>query len=235
MTKVVEMEAPLGTSFDVTAWDAKQTAIEQDAVVRFVFNGREVNVDASTNLEALHRDYNNSWVLGRKVIGPNCAESLTEAEAQELAEANRVADEKERVRQAAYVEAQRQKTAALDAQIFGISIALKPGVEAEYAAYVEKNSKDGYSRGVVDYADRWARLMQAKLQQGAQLRDVAEATSHEADIDGITGFMYGCAVSALAHFWIHGDELRVWHNGQYGVSADAKGTVNPAVLTLSAA
>lgn len=73
---------------------------------------------------------------------------------------------------------------------------------------------------------------------GATVIDCAKAASHEADVEAITGFMYGCAVSILAKAWKHGDELRRWHNldtqiGTEGEAANASGgTLNPALLTI---
>ncbi|MCA9313203.1 hypothetical protein KDA08_02655 [Candidatus Saccharibacteria bacterium] len=95
------------------------------------------------------------------------------------------------------------------------------------------NNQDGYGGGVIAYAERWARLIQVEINAGKKLEDVADTTSHEADIDGITGFMYGAAVHTLATSWKHGDQLRKWHNKQYGKSEDTEGTVNPAILTVS--
>ncbi|WP_239255521.1 hypothetical protein [Listeria ilorinensis] len=42
--------------------------------------------------------------------------------------------------------------------------------------------------------------------------------------------MYGAAVAALAHCWKYGEELKKWHNGQYGHEGD--GVVNPAIITV---
>jgi hypothetical protein len=127
----------------------------------------------------------------------------------------------------------------------GEAMKIKQGQEADYAKYVEMNSKDGYSKGVVDYAEAWADLMEKAI--GAQtisnaiehtIRSVAKDTSHEADTDGITGYMYGAAVSALSRFWEHGDVLRAWHNRQYvseekATEADKTGgVVNPAIVTI---
>ena len=112
------------------------------------------------------------------------------------------------------------------------------GKETEYADYVAKNSTDGYSKAVVDYGEKWAELMEKKLASGKKLEEIATLTSHDADTDGITGFMYGCAVSALAHFWIHGESLRKWHNldtqiGNEGDKANESGGVlNPALLNI---
>lgn len=41
--------------------------------------------------------------------------------------------------------------------------------------------------------------------------DNANRLSHEADVEGITGFMYGCAVSILSQYWKYGEELRKWN------------------------
>jgi hypothetical protein len=106
-----------------------------------------------------------------------------------------------------------------------------------YAEYKRINA-DGYGGGVVRYGEAWAALMEMRLADGpmfitnASIAAVAEATQDEADCEGITGFMFGCAVQQLARFWKHGEALRVWHNVKHGVSAETTGVVNPAVLTF---
>ena len=115
---------------------------------------------------------------------------------------------------------------------------IKAGLEQEYVKYVENNSEDEYCKGIVDYGALWAKLMEDRLAQGVSIEECADNTSHDADTDGITGFMYGCAVSALAHFWKHGEALRQWHNlktqiGDEGEKANKSGGVlNPALLTI---
>lgn len=115
---------------------------------------------------------------------------------------------------------------------------IKLGMEAEYTTYVENSSKGGYSKGVIDFTERWAALMEARLDQGENLADIARQTSNEADTEGITGFMYGCAVQALAHFWEYGGQLRRWHNldcqiGNEGERANESGGIlNPAIITI---
>lgn len=114
---------------------------------------------------------------------------------------------------------------------------LKQGVEQEYGEYVEKNS-DPYGKATVEYSERWADRMEAHLAEGTDLEDIAKEASHEANIEGISAFMYGCAVSGLAYFWIHGERLRLWHNldsqiGSEGERANESGTVlNPALLNI---
>lgn len=94
------------------------------------------------------------------------------------------------------------------------------------------NNTDPYGKAAVDFARSWALIMQAKIEKGLKLKDIAEEASNKADTDGITGFMYGCAVSLLAKSWEYGEELRKWHNAEYG-QPESKGTVNPALLTIT--
>lgn len=114
---------------------------------------------------------------------------------------------------------------------------LKAGTEQEYADYKAKNT-DPYGAEVVRYGEAWADLMETHMANGQKLADCAKLASHEADTDGITGFMYGCAVKALAHFWEHGEALRLWHNldaqiNDEGVKANESGGVlNPAILNI---
>ena len=91
-------------------------------------------------------------------------------------------------------------------------------------------NNDPYGSGVVRYAERWANMMEQEMESGKSLIDIADATSHKADTEGITGYMYGCAVSILSQVWEHGEELRKWHNKEYGYDGD--GTVNPAIITI---
>jgi hypothetical protein len=97
-----------------------------------------------------------------------------------------------------------------------------------------------YGHRVMIYAEDWANFMERDMAAGQTLEACAARTSQEADTDGITGFMYGCAVSTLAAVWKHGEALRRWHNlktqiGTEGERANASGGVlNPALLNISA-
>ncbi len=104
--------------------------------------------------------------------------------------------------------------------------------KANWEKWVEINSTDDYSKGVVTYACRWAKFMQHLMYKNNKpLYLIANEASNVSDIDGISGFMYGCAVSILVQCWKYGEELRIWHNKDYGYEGD--GVVNPAVLTVS--
>jgi len=115
---------------------------------------------------------------------------------------------------------------------------LKPNKEEAYKNYKKVNESDAYSNRVVTYGEDWANLTEARINAGEQLIDVIEETSRQADTDGITGFMYNCAVQALCEFWAYGEDLRVWHNLKVqlrneGEAANKKGTVlNSAVINI---
>jgi hypothetical protein len=100
------------------------------------------------------------------------------------------------------------------------------------------NNKDGYGQAIIHYAERWADLMEAQIDNGLKLENIAKDTSHEADIEGITGYMYGAAVAVLSSCWKYGEILRQWHNletqiGNEGVEANKSGKVlNPALLSI---
>lgn len=108
------------------------------------------------------------------------------------------------------------------------------GQETAYKDWLDKNT-DPYGRACFAYAERWAELLEKKIDEIGDAKKAimehADHLSHEADVEGITGFMYGCAVNILAHCWEYGEELRKWHNKEYDYDGD--GVVNPAVLTVS--
>jgi len=100
-----------------------------------------------------------------------------------------------------------------------------------------ENNTDPYGAATVSYANMWAQMMEGLINQGSALKDIAEECSYIADTDGITEFMYGCAVSILSQCWKYGSDLNAWHNGKYGDQGEeatkSGGTINPAVLTMT--
>ena len=99
----------------------------------------------------------------------------------------------------------------------------------DYEDWKAKNT-DEYGACVFRYLENWANMMEEEINQGKNLEDVAKELSFKADTEGITGFMYGCAVNILSQCWIYGEELRKWHNKKYDY--EGEGAVNPAILTV---
>ena len=108
------------------------------------------------------------------------------------------------------------------------------GKEQDYKEWYNKNS-DPYGHACFTYAERWAELLENSIENstGEPMKvivDNADRLSCEADTEGITGYMYGMAVSILSQCWEYGEALRKWHNKEYNYEGD--GVVNPAVLTI---
>ncbi|MCA9222868.1 MAG: hypothetical protein KDA71_21260 [Planctomycetales bacterium] len=109
--------------------------------------------------------------------------------------------------------------------------------EAGWKKSVDANT-DPYGAAVISYAKRWAEQMEARIDAGESVADIAKEESRKADVEGITGFMYGCAVSILSQVWEHGEDLRRWNNldlqlGDEGEKANESGGVlNPAILSI---
>lgn len=105
-----------------------------------------------------------------------------------------------------------------------------------WAKCVATNSTDPYSYECCRYAAAWANEMEKR--GPVPVADIAQDCSRVADTSGITGFMYGAAVSMLSKFWVRGEELRRWHNrdaqvGNEGDRANENGGVlNPALLSV---
>lgn len=117
-------------------------------------------------------------------------------------------------------------------------LAIIDGKEAAWQSWLDAN-QDDYGGAVMIYARQWAQLAQAEIERmktadTQDIQGVFERTSHEADTSGVTGFMYGVAVSMLSQVWVYGGALKRWHNAQYG-KPDAEGVVNPALLTIGVA
>lgn len=201
-------------------------------------NGVTVLVNGDSNAELIFRDQQRAqsgYIEGE--VGPNSKAELT---AEDKANDKRVEAENERKRQksqAAYEKKARAHREKVEAKLANAP-AIKLADEAGWQKFKEYNSQDGYGGAVVTYSERWARLMQVEMANEKKLEDVADAASHEVDLEGITGFMHGCAVSTLAACWKYGDQLRRWHNlntqlGNEGEKAnESSGVLNPALLSI---
>lgn len=131
----------------------------------------------------------------------------------------------------------REKRAAYAAAIAASPKKMSLKDPAGWAKAKAANTDD-YGGRCISYADEWARLMESAMAQGQTIAGCAKELSHLADYDGITGFMYGAAVSILSKVWTHGKELRRWHNLDMQIKNEGEkanesgGVLNPALLTV---
>jgi hypothetical protein len=208
-------------------------------VVMQELNGVDVYVERTSSADLIMRDLHRAqkrYIAGP--VGPHPAEALTEQELASDAEIEAENNKKAKEASAVYMAEAQVKRDAFDAKML-----TAPEIEIiDMEAWQSTKDKnlDGYGGGIVAYAEWWARLMQIEIAKGKQLADIADAASHEADIEGITGFMYGAAVSILSKVWKHGEDLRRWHNLKTQIRNEGEvanqngGTLNPALLTFVA-
>jgi len=216
-----------GDTFSKVAEKAKQIATERNFTVEFEFNGVTCLVSTDTNLEWLYRDYVNSWVMEWKKIGPDCAKEYDKVTKAEFKKRQSIAEEKAAEESRQYKIKEDKERAAFEEKTANVKMELKSKEDWELGL---SNNKDAYGGCIYEYAEGWAKLMQVGMSEGKRLEDIAEKTSHEMGFLGITGFMYGAAVSILSQCWVHGEALRKWHNKEYKHEGD--GVVNPAILTI---
>lgn len=92
---------------------------------------------------------------------------------------------------------------------------IAPGKEELWEKTVEVNSHDGYSAEIIEYAERWACMMEEEIDESDAdpadvIMEVADQTSRDADVNGITGAMFQCALSVLRQTWAYGEEISEW-------------------------
>lgn len=183
--------------------------------VQMSFNDTIVVLRPNSDPEAIAKEWNDKCEQARKEY----------LESNEYKESQRLLKQKE-----------KQKELLLKG---ALAVSPKRMTIADKVAWQEwqKNNTDPYGKATIEYAERWARLMEGRIANGDTVENCAEEARHIAD-NGITGFMYGCAVNILFQVWVHGDELRRWHNldtqiSDEGEKANETGTVlNPAILNL---
>lgn len=193
-------------------------------IIAFEFNGKIILLDKDSKKDLVLRDFYTSFDIGWRVIGPEYDEEYSD----ELKKAIEEAKEEKRIKREKEDEEYRIKQDAKKDSFFkeieGEEIDLIQSIDE----YKQKN-KDPYGARCVSYAEEWARLMQVRMKD-KPLAEVYDKASHDADYDGITGFMYGMAVNILSKCWRHGEELRKLHNKEYGHHGE--GVVNPAIINI---
>jgi hypothetical protein len=239
---MVEYEVGAGSEIKETINQAIVVADREDDVCQFEFNGLKVQVSRDSNPDLIYRDWKRSMYDDDiKVIGPHPGLLSDEQilRDRELVEASE--RESQRRSEEYKLQAQAAKD-AVDGKIRDIEVQWShPEIWREY----EEKNQDFYGKGILDYAERWAKLMQKYMNDPNWVVSVenfakmAAETSHEADVGGITtGFMYNCAVNCLVRCWVAGELLRRWHNkeSQFGTEGDEAndngGILNTAMLNI---
>ncbi len=108
-------------------------------------------------------------------------------------------------------------------------------INQEFFDKAVESNQDAYGLCIIKFAIQWADLMEDLIKPGKFVSEIAEECHKIIDERpgfGITGSMYGYAVNLLANCWKYGEELRKWHNKQYG-RPDSDGVIDPAVIVIN--
>lgn len=231
-----KLNTDCGNNFhDVSKQAQEISMIKHTPIVEFDFNGVKCIVNKETNLEWLWRDYINSHLMEWKVVGPDCLFVYEPEVQEEYNKRKKLSDEKQEKQRKEWEAKERKERELFEEKTKGVEIRLAD--VRQWNEFKEKN-KDPYGACCVEYAEGWAKLMQIEIKNGSKISDCAERTSHELGFLGVTGFMYGCAVSMLSQCWEHGEELRKWHNiktqirNEGELANESGGVLNPALLSI---
>jgi hypothetical protein len=226
-----------GSSISYTVTEAIELSSLENRTISFNFNNTTISVNHDSNSDLICRDFFRAisgYIDGK--IGPYPATVLSEIEKEEDAHIEAENERKWQESQAIYDAKMDARSKTVESKLVNA-----PSIELLNDLDWQKSrdaNPSGYGGAILSYAECWARLMQVEMANGKELKDIADSTSHEADTDGITGFMYGSVVSILAQCWKHGEQLRRWHNKecQFGNEGDRAneegGVLNPALLNI---
>lgn len=214
--KTRKIEILAGDTIQNACKEAVMLSINKNMIIEFDFNGQVITALPDSNPEILVKNF------------------LDESDRRHQEYIN--SDEYKR-KQEEYERKELEKTNQLNIYLKDAPEKMTLKDESGWLSACKANT-DPYGHAVIVYAERWARLLEARISKGEVFKDIADECSHLADTEGITGFMYGCAVSILSSVWIYGEELRKWHNistqlNNEGEKANEEGGVlNPALLSL---
>lgn len=214
--KTKTIEALQGNHIDTVCQSACEMAKAENCRVQFDFNEIELTASPETDPAALSKSYSDECNRRHEayIASPEYKRQQEEAARKE-----------------------RERKSKVEAMLADAPAEMSLADPDGWAKAKAANS-DPYGGAVMTYAERWARLMEARMAKGERIADIADECSHLAVEEGITGFMYGAAVSTLARVWKHGEALRLWHNLKTQIRNEGEaanengGVLNPAMLCM---
>lgn len=109
---------------------------------------------------------------------------------------------------------------------------VKTTSKSDWEKYKREYTGD-YGEAIIRYAILWIQYMEYLTKKYEfQLSKIGDKCSRLADLEGVNYFMKNDAANIISHVWKHGEEFRKCYNAKWNYSGE--GTVNPAVLTISA-
>lgn len=200
-------ESCVGKHIDTVLQECIDLSARCGEPVEANFNGVEIVVQADSNIELLYRDWHrglSGYIPGP--VGPYPAPELTAEDLASdavIAEQHRIFWDAKEKEQKARIEKQ---CADVEREIAGIEL----DVDKEKWQIAVDANKDPYGAGCIAFAERFAKLMQARMQgDPTKLRDVADKAWRDADCDEqMSGFTASAGRSLVEQCWRWGAKLR---------------------------
>jgi len=212
-TSGVRMQVMLGYDFDYTSKEAKKFSIANNLICSFDFNGIICLIDKNTNLNNLHKYYNDAHFMKWTKIGPICDDEYDDKTKNDYEKKLKKSEEESIKRRIEEHKKEVETKRKYKEKIKGISIELLD--EKSWEDW-KSNNTDSYGNCIFEYAEGWAKLMQSEaISKNKEidldlLKEVASKTSFEMDFLGISGSMYYAARSILVQCWKYGNLLKEW-------------------------
>lgn len=171
-------------------------------VVEFIFNGVTVQVASNSNPTLIHRDWQRGMLRteGTFTVQPHPSPVLSGDDLAEDARLEAERDARLEAMRREYETKRAQKREQLQAALKSApAMAFQDGGQEKWKTF-KSNNQDPYGAAVARFAELWARLMQQRVTNGHTIAQCADecCTLADAEVGGITGYMYGGAVSVLA-------------------------------------
>jgi hypothetical protein len=208
-----QVEPKFYISIDEAIAVAIEVARDLKALVQFEFNEVIVTVAADSHVNLIMRDcYRAQSGYIDKRVGPYPSVTLS---ADDLANDQRIASQQAAVHSAK--ESMRQSnTNAARATLYRL-LQNAPSTEVSNQGEWQRITTGQHGPthwDMVEFAEAWARLMQAEMSRGKQLKEIARPTSLQANVERLSGQRVVAAMNILTVCWRYGAELRAWYQSR---------------------
>ncbi|MBS1992829.1 MAG: hypothetical protein JSS83_20065 [Cyanobacteria bacterium SZAS LIN-3] len=83
------------------------------------------------------------------------------------------------------------------------------GDSGQWSTFIDTNGKTRFGTAILNYANRWATMMEEQLAQGKVLDSaLVDSTGLAADKEGVSGYMASVAHQVLVQTWKYGAQLK---------------------------
>lgn len=175
--------------------------------VSFEFEGVTVTVKSDSDFDLIYRYWLLAWggYITDIEVGPYPHPTFSREDQENCAHAEANYQSKlKKIRDEELAELAAQRAAVED------KLANAPALEVRGEGLwqmVQDSILDPAVEEILDFAERWARLMQLDIEEGNELEEVFETCANDANFDNLNSIEQSVAAMMLSSVWIHGEQL----------------------------